>query len=463
MAVSPARIAAFKALSAVARESADLPSALAHARDRLHDERDRALTATIVTGTLRWQRTLDHLIAHVANRPLSKLDAAVVVIARLSLFQILHLDRVPAAAVVDDAVNLTRTAKVQSAGGFVNAVLRSTLRQRHRLPLPERPTAIDARREDALKYLGITLSHPDWLAARWLDRWGFEHTEQWMQFNNQPAPLTLRVNRLRASRDTVQRGLDDEDVITEPTRYAPDGLIVTSGNPLRRTGDGTFLVQDEASQLVALTLDAKPGERILDLCASPGGKTVAIAASMNDSGLLVASDVRPKRVALMRDTIRSSGATHVRLVHVPREGELPFGRVFDRVIVDAPCSGLGTLRRDPDIKWRRTEDELPALAATQIDLLTRAAAVVRPGGRIVYATCSSEPDENDDVVGAFLARHPEWRAIDLRGEAPAGVRDVLDEHGTLRTLPFTHGLEAFYAVALGSDRGQTPVTDRLKV
>ena len=450
MAVSPARIAAFKALSAVARESADLPSALAHSRDRLHDDRDRALTATIVTGTLRWQRTLDHLIAHVANRPLSKLDAAVVVIARLSVFQILHLDRVPASAVVDDAVNLTRTAKLPSAAGFVNALLRSTLRQRHRLPLPERPATIDARREDALGYLGITLSHPDWLAARWLDRWGFEQTERWMQFNNRPAPLTLRANRLRASREMVQRALDTEDVITEQTRYAPDGLVVTSGNPLRRPGDGTFLVQDEASQLVALTLNAQPGERILDLCASPGGKTVAIAASMNDSGLLVASDVRPKRVALMRDTIRLSGATHVSLVQVPMERGLPFAPVFDRVIVDAPCSGLGTLRRDPDIKWRRNEDELAVLAATQIDLLTRAASIVRPGGRIVYATCSSEPEENDEVVRAFLARHPEWHVVDLRPQAPAGLREVLDEHGTLRTLPFAHGLEAFYAVAIES-------------
>jgi 16S rRNA (cytosine967-C5)-methyltransferase len=453
VAVSPARIAAFHALSAVARESADLPSALARSRDRLRDERDRALAAAIVTGTLRWQRTLDHLIAHVAARPLSKLDAAVIVIARLSLFQILHLDRVPAAAVVDDAVNLTRTAKIPSAAGFVNAVLRSILRQRHRLPLPERPTAIDAPREEALRYLGITLSHPDWLATRWLDRWGFDAAEQWMQFNNTPAPLTLRANRLRASRDVVQRALDDADVITEATRFAPDGLVVTSGNPLRQPSDGTFLVQDEASQLVALTLDARPGERVLDLCASPGGKTVAIAASMNDSGLLVASDVRPKRVALMRDTIASSGATHVRLVHVPTEGGLPFQRVFDRVIVDAPCSGLGTLRRDPDIKWRRHEDDLLVLAATQIDLLTRAAAVVRPGGRIVYATCSSEPDENDEVVRAFLDRHPKWHVIDLRAEAPAGLRAVLDDRGTLRTLPFAHGLEAFYAAALGSDPG----------
>src|SRR5262247_3856944 len=180
MAISPARTAAFHALASIAAGRADLPSALAHARTRLDDERDRGLTAAIVTGTLRWQRLLDHLIEHVSRRPLSKLDASVLVIARLSLYQILHLDRVPAAAVVDDAVNLTRAARKPSASGFVNAVLRSTLRQRHRLPLPARPA--DPRdRAAALAYLGITLSHPEWLVARWLDRCSFDQVDAWVR------------------------------------------------------------------------------------------------------------------------------------------------------------------------------------------------------------------------------------------------------------------------------------------
>jgi 16S rRNA (cytosine967-C5)-methyltransferase len=453
MAISPARTAAFHALASITAGRADLPSALAHARTRLDDERDRGLTAAIVTGTLRWQRHLDYLIEHISRRPLSKLDASVLVITRLSLYQILHLDRVPAAAVVDDAVNLTRAAKKPSATGFVNAVLRSTLRQRHRLPVPSRPT--DARnRDEALAYLGITLSHPDWLVARWLDRYGFEHAERWAQFNNGPAPLTLRANRLRTSREAVQQTLAAEDIETETTRYAPDGLIVTAGNPLRRPLDGTFLVQDEASQLVPLALNVQPGERVLDLCASPGGKTVAIASVMHDSGVLVASDVRARRVALMRETIRSSGATHVHLVHIASEGPLPFDTLFDRVLVDAPCSGLGTVRRDPDIKWRR--HDLEALAKAQLDLLTRAASVVRPGGRLVYATCSSEPEENDDVVRAFLLRHPEWRQLDLRTDATASLIPVIDDTGVLRTLPFVHGLEAFFAAALVRVRGPGP-------
>jgi 16S rRNA (cytosine967-C5)-methyltransferase len=460
MAISPARLAAFHALTAISFDHEDLPSALARSRSRLPDERDRALTAAIVTGTLRWQRRFDHLIQQVARRPLSKLDAAVLTIARLSLFQILSLDRVPAAAVVDDAVNLTRTAKVPSASGFINAVLRATLRQRHRLPLPPRPATGD-NRNDALRYLGITLSHPDWLVGRWLERYGFDDTEHWAQFNNDAARLTLRANRLRVSRDALREALAADEIETEATRYAPDGLVVTSGNPLRRPSDGTFLVQDEASQLVPLALGARPEERILDLCASPGGKTVAIASSMNNSGVLVASDVRARRVALMRETIRSSGAANVHLVHIPSTGPLPFERAFDRVLVDAPCSGLGTVRRDPDIKWRREETDLAGMAERQIELLTRAASVVRPGGRLLYATCSSEPEENDDVVRAFLTRHPQWRAIDLRMEAEPALLPVLDDQGRLRTLPFAHGLEAFFATALMA--GSDPVTARTGV
>jgi 16S rRNA (cytosine967-C5)-methyltransferase len=442
---APARTAAYQALTAISRDHADLPSALAYSRTRLDDERDRALTAAIVTGAVRWQRALDHLVEHFAKRPLTKIDPAVLAILRLSLFQILHLDRVPAAAVVDDAVTLTRAAKKTSASGFVNAVLRTTLRQRHRLPLPPRPEDVQEH-DAALAYLGVTHSHPEWLVERWLARYGFDHVERWVQFNNEVAPLTLRANRLRIGRDALSGALAADEIETVPTRYAPDGLIVTEGNPLRTALDGSFLVQDEASQLVPLVVDPQPGERILDLCASPGGKTVAMAAGMNDSGILVACDVRAGRVALMRETIRLSGARHVHLTYVPATGPLPFEAIFDRVLVDAPCSGLGTLRRDPDIKWRRNASDLPRLARQQVELLERAAAVVRPGGRLVYATCSSEPEENEAVVDAFLAKSP-FQTLDLRNGPPL-LGPVIDDRGTLRTLPFEHGLEAFFAAAM---------------
>lgn len=454
--VAPARTAAFHALRAVSAERADLPAALAHSRTHLSDERDRSLAAEIVSGTLRWQRGLDHLIVHFAGRPLRKVDPDVVLILRLSLYQLLHLDRVPAAAVVDDAVDLTRGARKISAAGFVNAVLRTAVRQRHALPLPARPTD-QADRAAALLYLGVTHSHPDWLVERWLDRTGFDAAERWVRFNNDTPALTLRANRLHTTREVLQAELRAQDVDTEPTRYAPDGLVVTSGNPLatRRAGpaesgpaEDLFVVQEEASQLVASVVGARPGERVLDLCASPGGKATAMAADMANSGILTACDVRPARLELLRRTVRTSGAQHLHVVHVPTNGPLPFQSVFDRVLVDAPCSGLGTIRRDPDIRWRRSERDLPVLARNQLTLLERASLVVAPGGRLVYATCSSEPEENEQVVDAFLTAHPDFQLTDLRAEASRVLSPVLDDRGMLRTLPFAHGLEAFFAAAL---------------
>jgi len=444
---APARTAAYHALRAVTSGRADLPIALLGSRQHLTDDRDRGLAAEIVTGTLRWQRSLDHLIEQFAKRALGKLDPEVVVILRLSLYQILHLDRVPAAAVVDDAVHLTRAAHKSSASGFVNAVLRSTVRQRHRLPLPPRPNdASDS--QAALAYLGVTLSHPDWLVARWLERYGFEIAERWAVFNNSPAPLTLRANTLRVTREQAIAALDADDVETSVARYSPDGLIVERGNPLRRDPDGIVLIQDEASQLVSAVVNAAPNERILDLCASPGGKTVAMAADMKGTGAIVASDVRPKRLDLLRETIRASGAPNVRVVRVPPSGPLPFGPRFDRVLVDAPCSGLGTVRRDPDIKWRRQERDLAMLAHDQLALLSRASEAVRPGGRLVYATCSSEPEENEQIAAAFLDAHRDFAPADLRTEGRPMLKPFIDDRGMFRTSPATHGLEAFFAVVL---------------
>lgn len=442
---APARTAAYHAVRAIADGRVDLPTALSTSRQHLEDDRDRSLTAEIVTGTLRWQRSLDHLIEHFSKRRIAKLDSEVVAILRLSLYQLLHLDRVPASAVVDDAVDLTRAARKPSASGFVNAVLRATLRQRNKLPFPPRPANVDDR-EAALAYLGITHSHPDWLVARWLDRYGFEATERWVQFNNETPSLTLRVNTLRATRDAAAATLAADDVDTEPTRFAPDGLAVRRGNPLRRPADGLAFVQDEASQLVPLVVAASPGQRVLDLCASPGGKTIAMAADMKDTGVIVATDVRAKRLTLLRETIRTAGTRSVCVVHVPATGPLPFAPRFDAVLVDAPCSGLGTIRRDPDIRWRRREQDLPGLARDQVALLTRAADVVKPGGRLVYATCSSEPEENDSVVAAFLAARSDFQRADLR--ASAALEHFIDEEGFFRTTPPGHGLEAFFAAAL---------------
>ena len=459
--IAPARIAAYDILRAVSSGRADLPTAIALARVSLQDERDRALAADIATGVQRWRAAIDHLIATFSKRAIDRLDPEIVEILRLSVYQLLHLTRVPASAVVDDAVDLARRARKQSAAGFVNAVLRAVARRRNDLPLPPRPlsppslTATSVPhgrdggvwREAALAYLSITLSHPDWLAARWLDRLGFETAEAWMRFNNSPAPLTLRANRLRATPEQVVERLVADQVGLRPGRFAPDALVVEEGYPLRAKQDGLFVVQDEASQLVALLAEPDRGWRVLDACASPGGKTTALAASLDGTGQLVACDVRDRRMALLRNTVSAAGADEVRLVQADLLQPLPFTRPFDLVLVDAPCSGLGTLRRDPDIRWRRHESDLAVLAAAELVMLQHAAAVVAPGGRLVYATCSSEPEENEGVVDAFLATTAGFEPVDAHHAAPRLPDDVIDTRGHLRTQPHVHGLEAFFGAA----------------
>jgi 16S rRNA (cytosine967-C5)-methyltransferase len=447
--IAPARTAAFRALREVTAQGAQPAAVLAREKQLLTDERDRALATEITIGTLRWQRALDALIEQAAGRPLPSIDRDVLVILRLSLYQLRHLDRVPAAAVVDDAVALARHARAGRATGFVNAVLRTLSRQRQTLQLPPRPAGDQAgrvTRDEAIAYLGTAQSHPDWLVARWLDRYGFEDAATWVEFDNATPPVTLRAHRMTVSRDALQAQLRDEEVETEPTRFAPDGLVVRSGR--LPAGRGRFTIQDEASQLVPLLLAAQPGERVLDLCASPGGKATAMAADMQGRGTLVACDARPRRMRLLAQTVRDASVPNVRLVQVGSRDDVPFTPVFDRVLVDAPCSGLGTVRRDPDIRWRRSEDQLPGFAAQQLDLLRRASTALRPGGRLVYATCSSEPEENEGVVDAFLGLEPAFELVDARGEGIAPLATLLDARGMLRTLPFRHGLEAFFGAAL---------------
>ena len=464
--IAPARLAAYDVLRAVNAGRADLPGALAQVRVRLPDERDRALTGEIATGTLRWQRSFDAIIEAFARRPVSKLDPEVVDILRMTAFQLIHLDRIPASAAVNDAVALTGKVGKRSASGLVNAILRRISRERDRLPLPRKPkkvagtfpgkvpatfsenVSISASREEALLYLEHTLSHPRWLVARWLERYGLDAAERWAIFDNTPAPLTLRANTLRISRDGLAERLATFKVDTEPTRFAPHGLTVRHGNPLSTplADEGLFFVQDESSQLVVELVAAASGERILDGCASPGGKTTALAAAMGNRGVIVATDLRGRRVELLAHTVATLGATCARIVQADASAVLPFREPFDAVLLDAPCSGLGTLRRDPDIRWRRSEDELKDFAGTQITMLDRVSDVVGRGGRIIYATCSSEPDENEGVVAEFLTSHPEF--VQAPERIPQSLTRFITADGHFRTLPFRDELEAFFAAIL---------------
>lgn len=421
--IAPARRAALDALRLIDERSLDLGAALAQVREHLHDERDHALLLELVAGTLRMRAAVDYQIASRLNRPLERLDAAVLRILRLGAFQLLYLSRLPVSAVINDAVDLTRRSGKTSAAGLTNAVLRALAREREALSWPDRT--------DLLTHLSIVHSHPAWLVARWLARHDEAHTEQWLRFNNEAASMCLAVNRHLTDRARLSQDLRQLDVETEPTTRARDGLVVRSGRPLATAffKEGQFVVQDEASQLIAELAASEPGARVLDLCASPGGKSVSLSVGRR---LLVGCDVRTNRVRLLQRTLRRCRIEHARIVHIPATGELPFqAGAFDVVLIDAPCSGLGTIRRDPDIRWRRTAADLPELATAQRALVSRAANLVRAGGVLVYATCSSEPEENEEVVAATLSDRPDFSL-----------------ERTHHTLPFRDGLEAFFGAVL---------------
>jgi 16S rRNA (cytosine967-C5)-methyltransferase len=450
--IAPARCVAYAALRAVATRARDLGEALAESRERLADERDRALTAAIVVGTLRWRNRLDWLLARASNRDVASLDPEVLDILRLSLFQLLYLTRIPAAAAVDDAVSLTKHVRKKSAAGLTNAVLRKLARSRNRLDLPVVSSPAGEMPRDALvDALTVSGSHPRWLVERWVDRLGASTATAWIEFNNQEPPLTLRANTLRTTRDELAERLNSAGIETARTRYAPDGLAVVSGQPLRSTeaADGLFFVQDEASQVVPLLAGTRARSKVLDACAAPGGKTLALRGGVAREGVLVASDVSRRRVALLRDILHKAGDRRTHVARVDLERGAPFGAVFDLVLLDAPCTGLGTLRRDVDIRWRRSPEDVGRAAAKQWRMIVQASALVAPGGRLIYATCSSEPEENDAIVDEFLAGHPAFEPVAASELVDGGVSpDLLDERGRLATRPDRHGLEVFFGAAL---------------
>ena len=438
-------------LLAVQRGRTTLAAEVDQARRGLGDERDRALLLELTNGTLRWRARLDALLAQCSSRPLEDLDPVIRGTLRLAAYQLDHLDRVPAHAALNEAVELTRVFDLPGAAGFVNAVLRTFVRTRSQLVLPERPNS-SVDKTACLAYLTVSLSHPEWLAARWLDRVGFDQAVRWCEFNNRPPEITIRA-RDAAQRDELLRELLAAGADAAPARFVNDAIRLSPGSLGALPNDlrARVVVQEEASQIVAHAVGAQPDERVLDLCAAPGGKTLVLASAMRGRGLLVASDFRSSRVRLLHAALSAAGIG-AQVVRLNAAQPLPFAAVFDRLLLDAPCSGLGTLRLNPDLKWSRQPSDLDAFATAQTTMLAHAAAAVRPGGVIVYATCSSEPEENEQVVDAFLAVAPAFRLVAAApGPAVTSPETLIDSRGFLRTLPPRDELDAFFAAVLVQD------------
>lgn len=407
------------------------------------DERDRAFVNHLVQGVFRWRLRLDWYIGQVSRIPLGKIDPPVLNILRLALYQILFLDRVPESAAVDEAVRQAKQGGGRPIGAFVNGVLRTLCRRKGSLPLPE-------REEDPVLHLAVLHSYPEWLVKKWVDFWGVDQAQELLTAGNQIPGVTLRVNTLRTDRASLIRRLAEEGVAASPTAYSPVGVTVEHFrgkiDRLDCHAEGLYQVQAEAAQISAFFLGVEPGDRVLDVCAGFGGKTTHLAQQMGDLGEILALDMDFRRLVILGENSRRLGVKSI--APLAADASRGLSRLlrsqFDRILVDAPCSGLGVIARHPDVKWNRKEADLARLASLQGAILHEAVGLLRRGGSLLYVTCTLSEEENGGVVSAFLTGHKDLVRIDLRNRAPEWAIDLTDEKGFFRTLPHIHHMDGFF-------------------
>ena len=411
--------------------------------------RERALLLELVQGVKRWEVRLDYLLSQLSHLPLAKLHPLVLQLLRLGAFQLLMLDRVPARAALHEAGNLAKAKGLpRSHVGFINAVLR-------RLAAGEAPPLPDLESEPVLA-LSVIHSHPAWIVRRWLAQYGGTATAARLMANNQIPPLTVRVNTLKTDPLSLMARLAREGVGTRQCRFSPVGLIFetmkTAPTDLPSYREGLWLFQDEGAQLVSCLLPAKPGLRLVEIGAGRGGKTTHLAEAMADSGLLVAVDSHRGRLKELKLTTRRWGVEAAHPLRADAAVALPLrSAVMDVVVLDAPCSSLGIIRRHPEIKSRLREGDLAGFPPRQAAMLEEAARVLKPGGRLLYISCTTEPEENEAQIGAFLTRHPEFELATDPGRLPPPARSLIQPPGFYRTSPEDHNLDAFFGALLAKN------------
>ncbi|OGW25047.1 MAG: 16S rRNA (cytosine(967)-C(5))-methyltransferase [Nitrospirae bacterium GWC2_42_7] len=396
------------------------------------EKRDRAFVMEIVYGVLRFRDTIDWILRHFLKNP-ERLDDFIVNNLRTAVYQIYFM-RVPDWAVLNESVELE---KGNGKPALVNAVLRNVLRQKENITLPVKSGLYDAD-------ISLNTSHPKWLIKRWIKRFGEKETESIAEANNKIPPFTIRVNTLKITKEKLISMLSERGIMSEPTAFSFDGIILKdiSYDDIS-FAKGLFFVQDEASQLISYLLDPKPGEKILDACAAPGGKTTHIAQLMKDNGEILAVEKDPERIPMLKENIMNLDIKSVRIINSSLF-ELKDNEEFDRILVDSPCSATGVIRRNPDIKYKHRAKDLSEYGSKQKKLLLSASKHLRKNGTLVYSVCSTEPEEGEDVINEFLKTADDFRIIDT----DVSFLDHFMNKGFFRTYPHKHNMDGFFGVKL---------------
>lgn len=408
---------------------------------------DVGLATEIVYGTISRKNSIDYLLEPFVTKGLAKLQPWVRNLLRLSFYQLYYLDRIPPHAAVNEAVNIAKKRGHQGISGMVNGVLRNVLRRKEELRFPADLSPV--------KRIALEHSHPEWLVARWIKQYGEATAEAICRANNEPPSVSVRVNRARSSRDKLLEQMIEQGLDAAPSNLSADGIIVRNSGNMALSAwyqEGLVSVQDESSMLVAGAVAPEPGMKILDCCAAPGGKTCHMAELMGEQGSVIANDIHPHKAKLIQDqaerlgladSIRTTSMDALKLKdHFAPES-------FDRILLDAPCSGLGVIRRKPDLKWVKSPEDITEISHIQRELLDSVAGLLRPGGVLVYSTCTIEPSENGEMVASFLQRHSDFELISDResGFEALGAAAKREPAG-LQILPQDYHSDGFYIARL---------------